>query len=80
MLLTSVWWLDGLPACVDLLSPVPSIKLKHKAERTAVLDAGDLKVLTAPKRHAPSWRRIAKLRILVRNDGAKITSGAWARA
>jgi hypothetical protein len=33
MLLDQVRWLDGLPACDDLLSAVPAIKLKHMAER-----------------------------------------------
>lgn len=72
MLLDQVRWLDGLPACDDLLSTVPAIKLKHMAERAAVLDAGDLKDFTAPKRHALILALIRQMRIRARDDVAEM--------
>ena len=72
LLLDQVKWLDTLPACDDLLSTVPTTKLKHMAERAAVLDAGDLKDFTAPKRHALILALIRQMRVRARDDVAEM--------
>ncbi len=72
LLLDQVKWLDTLPACDDLLGTVPTTKLKHMAERAAVLDAGDLKDFTAPKRHALILALIRQMRVRARDDVAEM--------
>lgn len=72
LLLDQVTWLDTLPSCDDLLCTVPTTKLKHMAERAAVLDAGDLKDFTAPKRHALILALIRQMRVRARDDVAEM--------
>lgn len=70
--LNQMRWLDSLPNSDALLEGVPATKLKHMADRAAVLDAGDMKYFRPAKRYALILALIRQMRIGARDDIAEM--------
>jgi TnpA family transposase len=72
LVLDQLHWLEELPDSDTLLADVPATKLKHLAERAAVLDAGDMKDFRPAKRHTLVLALIRQMRIGARDDIAEM--------
>lgn len=70
-LLDQLLWLESLPDSEALLQGVPLTRLKHLSEMAAVMDAGDLKHLAAPKRRTLTLALIRQMRVRARDDIAE---------
>jgi TnpA family transposase len=72
LVLDQLHWLEALPDSDVLLADVPATKLKHLADRAAVLDAGDMKDFRPTKRHTLILALIRQMRIGARDDIAEM--------
>jgi TnpA family transposase len=72
LVLDQLQWLEALPDSDVLLADVPATKLKHLADRAAVLDAGDMKDFRPTKRHTLILALIRQMRIGARDDIAEM--------
>jgi hypothetical protein len=72
LLLQQLTWLESLPDSAALLEGIAPTKLRHMADMTAVMDAGDLKDFRPAKRHALILALIRQMAIRARDDIAEM--------
>lgn len=71
-LLEQLNWLESLPDSDKLLENVPATRLKHLSEMAAVMDAGEMKDLSAAKRYTLTLALIRQMRVRCRDNIAEM--------
>ncbi|MYM80872.1 Tn3 family transposase [Duganella sp. FT50W] len=72
LVLDQLRWLEELPGSDTLVADIPATKLKHLADRAAVLDAGDMKDFRPAKRYTLILCLIRQMRVGARDDIAEM--------